>query len=143
MKHQADKRRSEREFKVGDMVYLKLQPHIQSSVASRSNQKLSFRFFRPFKILARVGAVAYKLELPQSALLHPVVHVSQLKLHIPPNTYAHKSLDAVAADPRAPVLPIQVLDVQDIWLGGKLKQRLLVCWEVSLHLWRLGKMLLT
>lgn len=76
MQNQADKRRSEREFQVGDMVYLKLQPHIQSSVAFRTNHKLSFRFFEPFKILARVGAVAYKLDLPQSTLIHPVVHVS-------------------------------------------------------------------
>jgi hypothetical protein len=59
MKSQADKKRSE-EFQVGDMIYLKLQPHIQSLVAFRSNQKLSFRFYGPFKILDRVGVVAYK-----------------------------------------------------------------------------------
>ena len=76
MKNQADKKRSKREFKIGDMVYLKLQPHIRSSVAFRSNHKLSFRFFGPFKIIARVGVVAYKLDLPQTAQIHPVVHVS-------------------------------------------------------------------
>jgi len=37
MKAQADKGRSEREFAPGDLVYLKLQPYIQSSVASRLN----------------------------------------------------------------------------------------------------------
>jgi hypothetical protein len=78
MKSQADKKRSEKEFQVGDMVYLKLQPHIQSLVAFCSNQKLSFRFYGPFKILDRVGVVAYKLELPALAQIHPVVHVSQL-----------------------------------------------------------------
>lgn len=76
MKSQADKHRSEREFSVGDLVYLKLQPYIQSSVAPRSNQKLSFRFFGPFKILARVDAVAYKLDLPADCRIHSVVHVS-------------------------------------------------------------------
>uniref|UniRef100_A0A0A9G525 Integrase catalytic domain-containing protein n=1 Tax=Arundo donax TaxID=35708 RepID=A0A0A9G525_ARUDO len=35
MKAQVDKKRSEREFAVGDMVYLKLQPFVQSSVAHR------------------------------------------------------------------------------------------------------------
>jgi hypothetical protein len=60
------------------MVYLNLQPHIQSLVAFRSNQKLSFRFYDPFKILATVEAVAYKLELPALAQIHPVVHVCQL-----------------------------------------------------------------
>lgn len=51
MKHQEDKNRSERSFQVGDMVFLKLQPYIQQSVAARGNQKLAFRFFRPYKVL--------------------------------------------------------------------------------------------
>ena len=37
MKQHADKNRSEREFSVGNMVYLKLQPYAQTSMASRSN----------------------------------------------------------------------------------------------------------
>lgn len=76
MKIQADKHRSEREFVVGDLVYLKLQPHIQTSVASRSNQKLAYRYFGPYKILARIGLVAYKLGLPKAAKIHLVIHVS-------------------------------------------------------------------
>lgn len=47
MKHQADKHRSKREFAVGDFVYLKLQPYIQTFVASRVNQKLSFQMLWP------------------------------------------------------------------------------------------------
>ena len=84
MKHHADKNRCERTFEVGDSVYLKLQPYIQSSVAPRSNQKLAYSFFGPFKILAKVGTVAYKLALPPECKKHPVVHVSQLKKHVPP-----------------------------------------------------------
>ena len=76
MKHQADKHRSEHIFSVGDLVYLKLQSYIQTSIAARGNQKLAFRFFGPFKILQRIGKVAYKLDLPSDAKIHPVVHVS-------------------------------------------------------------------
>lgn len=43
MKLQEDKHRQEREFAVGDWVYVKLQPHIQQSVQQRSNCKLSFK----------------------------------------------------------------------------------------------------
>jgi hypothetical protein len=74
MKHHADKNRMEG-VQVGDMVYLKLQLHIQSSVVFRSKYKLSFRFFSPFKILARVGLMAYKLVLPETTQIHHVVHV--------------------------------------------------------------------
>lgn len=99
MKDQSDKGRPKREFNVRDLVYLKLQPHIQSSMAFRSNHKLSFRYYGPFKIFARVGAVAYKLELPPSTNIHPVVHVSHLKKHVPPQTQVLDTLDSIATDP--------------------------------------------
>jgi hypothetical protein len=51
MKSQADKHRMERGFEPGDWVYMKLQPYVQSYVAARTNKKLSFRFYGPYKIL--------------------------------------------------------------------------------------------
>jgi hypothetical protein len=45
MKKQADKRNTDHAFVIGDMVYMKLRPHVQSSVMSRDNQKLSFKYF--------------------------------------------------------------------------------------------------
>jgi hypothetical protein len=58
---------------------LKLQPYVQSSLAARSHQKLSFRFFGPFKIQKQVGHVAYCLELLATSSIHSAFHVSQLK----------------------------------------------------------------
>ncbi|WVZ53784.1 LOW QUALITY PROTEIN: hypothetical protein U9M48_004680 [Paspalum notatum var. saurae] len=73
MKKQSDKGRSERIFEVGD------KPYVQSSLAFRSNQKLSFKFFGPFEILVKCGSVAYTLKLLESCSIHPTFHVSQLK----------------------------------------------------------------
>jgi hypothetical protein len=67
MKKQADQKCSERKFRVGSMVYMKLQPYIESSILSRANQKLSFKFFGPFRVLEKVSKVAYRLQLPESS----------------------------------------------------------------------------
>ena len=67
MKCQVDRHRREVSFEVGDYVYLRLQPYRQTSVAFRSLLKLSPRFFGPFKIMAKIGTVAYRLDLPAGA----------------------------------------------------------------------------
>ncbi|KAD5961140.1 hypothetical protein E3N88_12613 [Mikania micrantha] len=79
MKVQADLKRREISFEVGDYVFLKLQPYRQRSLAKRRYEKLSPRFFGPYKIKRKVGSVAYELDLPSDARIHPVFHVSLLK----------------------------------------------------------------
>jgi hypothetical protein len=78
MKQQADKNRSERKFEVGDWVFLRLQPFRRKSMSKKLG-KLSPKFYGPYKVIQRVGMVAYKLELPEGACIHPVFHVSFLK----------------------------------------------------------------
>ncbi|GJZ62089.1 putative mitochondrial protein [Tanacetum coccineum] len=79
IKSQADKKRSEREFKEGDWVYLKLQPYRQLIIRQGRQNKFLAKFFGPFQVIKKVGAMAYKLQLPSHAMIHPVFHVSQIK----------------------------------------------------------------
>lgn len=122
MKVYADKKRSFREFVVGDWVYLKLQPYIQSSVARRANHKLCFKYFGPFQILHKVGKVAYQLQLPADSAVHPVFHVSQLKHAV---GFKHQ------VQPRLPTLstfqvPVSVLDSRQIRKGNTSLTQVLV-----------------
>lgn len=60
----ANKHRTDRQFAVGEFVYLKLQPHRQVTLRQGIQNKLSPKYYGPFEIVARVGKVAYRLKLP-------------------------------------------------------------------------------
>ncbi|XP_070043267.1 uncharacterized protein [Nicotiana tomentosiformis] len=76
MKDITDKHKTDRSFSVGDWIYLKLQPYIQVSVATRPFNKLAAKYFGPYLIVEKIGAVAYRLLLPVDVLIHPTFHVS-------------------------------------------------------------------
>ncbi|GJY64743.1 putative reverse transcriptase domain-containing protein [Tanacetum coccineum] len=78
-KSYADKRAKPLEFEVGDMVLLKVSPW-KGAVHFGKRGKLSPCYNGPFKILARVGPVAYTLELPEELKgIHSTFHVLNLK----------------------------------------------------------------
>lgn len=87
MKSQADKKRSDRTFQVGGWIFHKAQPYAQSSLAVRSNHKLAFCYFGPFQVLAKVGVVAYRLQLPLDCAIHPVLCLSASSSILPRSTY--------------------------------------------------------
>jgi hypothetical protein len=68
-KSYADQKRRHLEFQVGDHVYLKVKAQ-KSSLKLGSCTKLAPMFCGPFKILARIGPVAYQLALPTNLKIH-------------------------------------------------------------------------
>ncbi|GJV83827.1 reverse transcriptase domain-containing protein [Tanacetum coccineum] len=78
-KSYADLKRKPMEFEVGDKVMLKVSPW-KGVVRFGKRGKLNPRFVGPFKVIKRVGDVAYKLELPEElSRVHNTFHVSNLK----------------------------------------------------------------
>nr|GEY22189.1 putative reverse transcriptase domain-containing protein [Tanacetum cinerariifolium] len=75
------------EFEVGNMVMLKVSP-CKGVIRFGKRGKLNPRYVRPFKVLAKVGKVSYRLELPQElSRVHHTFHVSNIK-----KCYADKPL---------------------------------------------------
>ncbi|GJX06009.1 putative reverse transcriptase domain-containing protein [Tanacetum coccineum] len=75
----ADVRRKPLEFQIGDKVMLKVSPW-KGVICFGKRGKLNPRYIRTFKIIAKVGTVAYRLELPeQLSRVHSTFHVSNMK----------------------------------------------------------------
>nr|GFA68430.1 putative reverse transcriptase domain-containing protein [Tanacetum cinerariifolium] len=67
------------EFEIGDRVMLKVSSW-KGVVRFGKRSKLNPRYVGPFKVLAKVGKVSYKVELPQElSRVHHTFHVSNLK----------------------------------------------------------------
>nr|GEY65128.1 hypothetical protein [Tanacetum cinerariifolium] len=97
-KSYADRKRKPMKFEIGDRVMLKVSPW-KGVVLFGKQGKLNPRYVGPFKVLAKVGKVAYKLELPQElSRVHHTFHVSNLK-----KCYSDESL----------VMPLEGVHIDD------------------------------
>nr|GFB81472.1 putative reverse transcriptase domain-containing protein [Tanacetum cinerariifolium] len=75
----ADLKRKPMEFEVWDRVMLKVLPW-KGVVRFGKRGKLNLRYVRPFKVLAKVEDVSYRLELPEElSRVHHTFHVSNMK----------------------------------------------------------------
>ncbi len=63
------------EFQVGDYAWIKVSPMIEGNLA--------YKYIGPFQIMARIGNVAYKLDLPLDlGHIHDTFHVGMLKRYL-------------------------------------------------------------
>ncbi|GKA91387.1 putative reverse transcriptase domain-containing protein, partial [Tanacetum coccineum] len=110
-KSYADVRRKPLEFQVGDRVMLRVSPW-RGIVRFGKWGKLNPRYIGPFKVLAKVGTVVYRLELPQQlSRVHSTFHVSNLKKCLSDEPLA-VSLDEIHIDDKLRFVeePVEIMD---------------------------------
>ncbi|GJW04807.1 putative reverse transcriptase domain-containing protein [Tanacetum coccineum] len=110
-KSYADVRRKPLEFQVGDKVMLKVSPW-KGVIRFGKRGKLNPRYIGPFKIIAKVGTVAYRLELPEKlSRVHSTFHVSKLKKCMADEPLAIP-LDEIQVDDKLNFIeePVEIMD---------------------------------
>ncbi|XP_068336583.1 uncharacterized protein [Pyrus communis] len=116
----ADRHATDRVYKVGDWVFLKLSPW-RGVVRFGKKGKLSPGYIGPYMITERVGEVAYKLELPSElAKVHNVFHVSMLRHYVanPSHVIPHQPLE-INLDLTYDKEPVTILDWKEKVLRNK------------------------
>ncbi|XP_073121160.1 uncharacterized protein [Henckelia pumila] len=120
------------EFEVGDKAYVKVSP-MKGVIRFEKTGKLNPRYVGPFKILDKVGTLAYRLALsPDMSKIHNVFHVSQLKKYIPDPSHVLESAPLIIEGNLNEELkyeeePIQIVDTKN----QVLRRRTIPCVKVQ------------
>ncbi|KAI3775824.1 hypothetical protein L1987_45578 [Smallanthus sonchifolius] len=111
-------------------ILLKVSPW-KGIIRFRKRGKLNPRFIGPFKILARVGKVAYRLELPEELSgIHSTFHVSHLRKCLADET-SHVPLNDIEVDERLNYVekPVAILERKEKRLRNKVIKQVKVQWQ--------------
>lgn len=102
------------EFSIGDYMFFKVSP-LRHIIRFRKKGKLSSRYIRPFEILERVGAMAYRLALPPNlSKVHPVFHMSILSRYVSnPSRVIEAQTTELSENMSYEKQPIAILDHQN------------------------------
>ena len=106
-----------------------LRPCRQTSLARRANEKFAPFCYGPFKILQKIGPVAYKLELPTTAHIHPVFHVPLLKKVVGSQAASPSIPASLSSDMELLVQPTVDLGIRPSTVLGAVGREVLIHWQ--------------
>ena len=111
---------------MGDFIYLCLQPYRQSSLKKEGAEKIQPHFYGPYKIIQKVGEVAYELELPPESKIHNVFHVSNLKKVVGQQIVTSSELPSLDDEGQLVLIPERILEVREQKLRNRIIRDYLV-----------------
>eukprot|EP00253_Pinus_taeda_P028411 PITA_28411 len=128
-KNFTDRKRSFKEYQVGDHVYVRIRAK-KSTLQWSGCAKLAPRYCGPFQVLARIGSVAYQLALPSHIRVHNVFHVSMLKKYVYDPKHVIKWQDIqVELKGEIWVEPLSILDRRAVTLRKRDITQVKVQWQ--------------
>ncbi|KAL3581520.1 hypothetical protein D5086_015852 [Populus alba] len=93
------------------------------------NVKLAYKYFGPFKILKKIGEVAYQLYLPKEARIHNTFHVSLLKKWVGKGIIPEPKLPIPETKQNPQPEPAEILNRRSQLSRRKTKEEVLLRWE--------------
>jgi hypothetical protein len=109
---------------------LRLQQYRQASIKRSGVEKLQPRFFGPYRVSKRIGAVAYELELelPQGRKIH-VFHVLCLKKSLGQHVRPIEALPPIDEEGQLFLILEEVLEVREKRLRNRSIKEYLIRWK--------------
>ena len=111
------------------MVYLMLQPYRQSTLRKSGAEKLKPRYYGPFRVVRRVGEVAYELDLPADSKVHNVFHVSHLKKALGQHVVPSPVLPPLDDEGKLILVPETILEMRERHLRRQVIREYLIKWR--------------
>nr|KYP38719.1 hypothetical protein KK1_040019 [Cajanus cajan] len=128
MRQYANTHRKSSIIKPGDWVYLKIRPPRQVSMTTKLHPKLLARYYGPYLVLRQIGAVAFQLQPPEQSQIHPVFHVSQLKLAVG-NQPVDTEIPTELQEDSTTYQPHNILETRTLNKFGEQVQQFLIQWQ--------------
>ena len=118
------------EFNVGDYVFLKVSP-MHSVTRFGIKGQLALRYIEPYKIIKKIGDMAYHLNLSQQlSHVHDVFHVSMLKKYTPDPSHILPYMEIpLQSDVTHEEQPVEILAREVRMFHNKKTPMVKVLWE--------------
>ena len=113
------------------MGVIKAQPYRHKSINHKTLGKLALKYYGPFQVLQKIGEVAYKLNLPSNALIHPVFHMSCLKAKLEQQVIPIPTLLDITTEGIVNPEPVVVLQERSHSLRNRTITQVFVQWQGS------------